>query len=435
MLCPKCGRENPDRNKFCNNCGTPLTVEPSHSQFLIPPPSPSPIARISTETAKDLKPLPDSFVQAKSNETSEKKVSGVEILQNGKAEPVSDNALANNKNGINSDELSPPLSPTAKTISQPKASRPVTKSAETFDDYLSEVENKYRATQIASQSYKKKHLILAASAIALITLGGIVVFTWYFMSQSITTTETPTENKTLIDEKASTGQTIQPPEMVYVGGGDFLMGRNDGDEYSRPARLVSVKPFYMDKTEVTCEEYKKFIEATGYSPPSAWQNHNFPPGAARKPVTGVTWDDANAFAKWKNKRLPTEEEWEFAARGRDGRIYPWGNAWKPEMANADKQETGVQEVGLSGGQSPFGAFDMSGNAWEWTGSNAKPYPGGKSFETNAADAKIIRGGFFGSSKEKATTVFRRAWGARSETDYDNTGFRCVMDVPVAQTSK
>jgi len=220
-----------------------------------------------------------------------------------------------------------------------------------------------------------------------------------------------------------------PNGMVYVAGGEFLLGSDTSDEYSRPARKVVVKPFYIDLTEVTNEEYKKFVDTAGHKPPPDWKNNNFPDGKARFPVTSVNWDDANAYAKWAGKRLPTEEEWEFAAKGTENFIYPWGNDWKPEFTNAGNQKSGMQEVGKAQGKSPFGLSDMSGNAWEWTSSDAKAYPNGKSFPKSNLKLKIIRGGSWESNKEDATTIFRTYWGATGEEKgYSNTSFRCVTDI-------
>src|SRR5690349_20022879 len=113
--------------------------------------------------------------------------------------------------------------------------------------------------------------------------------------------------------------------MAYIPGGEFQMGSNDGDELERQQHKVTVRPFFIDLYEVTCEDYEKFLKASSHRPPPSWKNQNYPPGAAHKPVTDVNWDDANAYAQWAGKRLPTEEEWEFAARRTDGRRYPWGN--------------------------------------------------------------------------------------------------------------
>src|SRR5262249_40579891 len=111
-----------------------------------------------------------------------------------------------------------------------------------------------------------------------------------------------------------------PNGMVFVPGGTFEMGRDNGDEFERPAHTVKVKPFFLDRTEVTNEEYHRFVAATGHRPPANWAGGKIPEGQARFPVVNVSWEDANAYARWANKRLPTEAEWEFAARGTDGRI-------------------------------------------------------------------------------------------------------------------
>jgi serine/threonine-protein kinase len=198
-----------------------------------------------------------------------------------------------------------------------------------------------------------------------------------------------------------------------------------------------VKPFYMDIYEVTCEEYLKFVKATGHRTPSNWIGQNYLKGATKKPVTGVDWDDATAYAKWAGKRLPTEEEWEFAARGTDGRRYPWGNVWRADVANAGTPNFGqLTDVGsYPDGRSPFGAMDMIGNAWEWTATEWRAYPGGPILPNASSELRVIRGGFWGSSSPKATTTFRRGWPSRGETEgYQNTGFRCAADV-AAQTGK
>jgi formylglycine-generating enzyme required for sulfatase activity len=226
-----------------------------------------------------------------------------------------------------------------------------------------------------------------------------------------------------------------PPLMAYVPGGEFVMGTDGGDEYERPQRKVRVESFYIDLYETTCEEYAKFVGATGHAPPKSWQDGRYPAGAARHPVTGVSWDDANAYAAWAGKRLPTEAEWEFAARGHDGRRYPWGNDWDPKAANAGKDKgskAGIVDVGSYPlGKSPFGVFDLVGNAWEWTASDLEAYPGGKLPDKPVADMKVIRGNFWGSPPVRATTTFRRGWPARGDYDYQNTGFRCVKDIPPA----
>jgi eukaryotic-like serine/threonine-protein kinase len=225
--------------------------------------------------------------------------------------------------------------------------------------------------------------------------------------------------------------TTPPPGMAYVPGGEFTMGRDDGDEFERPAHRVTVKPFFIDLHEVTCEEYEKFLRAKMGEPPTTWPNGEMPPGAARRPVTGVTWDAANAYAEWAGKRLPTEAEWEFAARGTDGRLYPWGNEWKSGHANAGATAVGhMADVGAhAAGASPYGLLDLVGNAWEWTASDLVAYPGGElPADRPRGELKVIRGGCWQNTQSEATTTFRRGWPMRSASDYGDTGFRCAKDV-------
>lgn len=230
--------------------------------------------------------------------------------------------------------------------------------------------------------------------------------------------------------------TIVPPQnMVYLPGGAFVMGTDGGDEYEKPAHKVTVKPFFMDINEVTCAEYEEFLEATGHKAPLGWRNGTFPNGAARKPVTGVNWDDANSYAQWAKKRLPTEEEWELAARGPEGWKYSWGNDWRQGLANADNASQGLADVGQFKGRSPFGLADMIGNAWEWTSTPIHSYDGGKIAEDQLSEVernkmKTIRGGCYLSSPQQATTTYRRGWPqSRGPYDFNQTGFRCAQDAP------
>ncbi|MGH9768242.1 MAG: SUMF1/EgtB/PvdO family nonheme iron enzyme, partial [Blastocatellia bacterium] len=220
-----------------------------------------------------------------------------------------------------------------------------------------------------------------------------------------------------------------PDGMVLVPGGVFRMGRNDGDEFESPAHDVEINPFFIDRTEVTNEEYQRFVSATGYRAPAHWADGKIPDGQTKFPVVNVTWDDANAYARWANKRLPTEAEWEFAARGSDGRIYPWGNNWRQDYANAGRSRNGglVETGSYAPGASPFGALDMCGNAWEWTSSDFKDYPGKKTASSLAsAGFKVIRGGAFDAAQKNVTTTYRGAISPDSVPD--KTGFRCARDI-------
>ncbi len=237
------------------------------------------------------------------------------------------------------------------------------------------------------------------------------------------------------DSGGRVSKPTPPAGMAYVPDGKFTMGNNAGNALEQPAHVVTIKGFFVDIYEVTREDYQKFIDATGRQAPAEWLNGHYPHGTGKWPVTGVSWDDAVAYAKHVGKRLPTEEEWEFAARGTDGRRYPWGNSWKREAANAaTTAHHHVEDVGEHDqGASPSGAFDMSGNAAEWTATDLAAYPGGQLPDrlpdgTEVKRGKVIRGGDFHSNAEQAATTYRRGLPAQGEK-YDSIGFRCVKDLP------
>lgn len=309
-----------------------------------------------------------------------------------------------------------PLPPAMKTIPAP-APEPVAFGQP------SESRQTYQSQTAASRTSKRIPLMIAAAVV--VVLGGVSGIWLMNSNPGPTAIRQPTVQNGTSPTNLSLSNTA-PAGMVYVPGGEFTMGRDDGDEYERPAHKVTVQPFFIDQYEVTNEDYAKFVKATGHRAPSNWVNGNYPAGAARKPVTGVTWDDATAYARWAGKRLPTEEEWEFAARGTDGRIYPWGNDWSAGLANAEGASNGTVDVGTYKGTSPFGASDMVGNVWQWTASKLTAYPGGSIPTQAAANLKVIRGCTYACKSSQATATYRRGWPAIG-ADYTNTGFRCVAD--------
>ncbi|HEX5704063.1 MAG TPA: bifunctional serine/threonine-protein kinase/formylglycine-generating enzyme family protein [Pyrinomonadaceae bacterium] len=281
-----------------------------------------------------------------------------------------------------------------------------------------------------TRTRKRLFGIVAASAAVLIVIG--LVF-WLTKNRGVQTSDSITASQVAGNQSTNSisGRTGMPaPEgMVYVPSGAFTMGRDAGDDAERPPHPVTVNPFYIDVNEVTNEEYLKFVKATGHKAPSIWKNGSFAAGDARKPVMGVSWADASEYARWAGKRLPTEEEWEFAARGTKGFLYPWGNDWKDGAANAHGAQQTVVEVGSYKGASQFGTNDMVGNAWEWTATDFKAYPGrGLPGVAPASDLKVIRGGCYISTKDYATTTYRAGWPARKAPTYDQTGFRLAKDL-------
>jgi formylglycine-generating enzyme required for sulfatase activity len=220
--------------------------------------------------------------------------------------------------------------------------------------------------------------------------------------------------------------------MVFIAGTTFSMGSiTSRFDVERPRYTAKLDSFYIDVYETTNQEYLTFIKATGRKPPKNWKDGTFAVGETNYPVVGVSYEDAEAYARWKGKRLPTEEEWEWAARGSSGGVYPWGGGWDTRYSNADSVRPHPLAVGSSSGKSPFGLYDMSGNAWEWTSSDFKPYPGGtlpKEY-IGKSNLKTMRGGSFSTPREMATTTYRIGWPATGAGNYDQAGFRLAMDAP------
>jgi serine/threonine protein kinase/formylglycine-generating enzyme required for sulfatase activity len=280
----------------------------------------------------------------------------------------------------------------------------------------------------------KNPLVIGAGALVAV----VVLVVWALLPRQPKFDPTPTT-------PSPTAVVITPPAgMAFAPGGEFTMGRDDSaNENEKPAHKVTVNPFFIDITEVTNEQYQKFVDA-GHPAPPIWQGNHFPDGANMVPVTDVTWEDANAFAQWagEGKRLPTEEEWEFAARGTDGRFYPWGPALIANTSNTKSDENDQRQMVIVKqfplGVSPFGLFDMTGNAWEWTSSEFKEYPGGARFETPEGykNIKVIRGGAYNSKSTDATATLRgllpatrNDWRQGVAIDYSKTGFRLAKDAP------
>jgi formylglycine-generating enzyme required for sulfatase activity len=204
-----------------------------------------------------------------------------------------------------------------------------------------------------------------------------------------------------------------PPGMVYIPAGEFIMGSNERWEDESPEYVVYVPAFFIDKYEVTVAGYKKFLDATGYPAPSDFEKLNIEEWGDY-PMINVNWFDAVAYAKWAGKRLPTEEEWEKAARGTDGRTYPWGMVFDPKKSNNPQLDsTHAKKVGMyEAGKSPYGLYDMSGNVWEWV------------------DAPSWFNCLYYNCGISAPTYNRSFF--LPTTKNNSLGFRCVKDGPSTQ---
>ena len=263
-------------------------------------------------------------------------------------------------------------------------------------------------------------------------------------------------------------------DMVMITAGDFLMGSPSGEGFSdeRPQRAVALRAFLIDRYEVTNARYERFVKATGHAVPTnpnpsvtLWIDGQPIPGSDAHPVVNVSWHDAVAYCAWVGKRLPTEAEWEKAARGTDARLYPWGDEWSVHKANSASYWAGrtiefadtvewkafwvdgegariSRDRGLKGevltlpvgslpdGASPYGLLDMAGNASEWVQDWFEPYyylraPRENPRGPDGKLLKVVRGGSWLKPASSLRTT-DRDYGLPADQQ-SGTGFRCAKD--------
>jgi gamma-glutamyl hercynylcysteine S-oxide synthase len=243
-----------------------------------------------------------------------------------------------------------------------------------------------------------------------------------------------------------------PEGMVQIPAGNFnfeaegiMIEKSEGVDVQYPwedkpslkhKHKLSIKSFYIDKTPVTCAQFKQFLDATHYRPKDnhnflrPWVNGSFPEGWAKKPVTWVCLEDARAYAKWAGKRLPHEWEWQYAAQGSDSRLYPWGNDKDdkrvPAFEKSREQRPPTDVDAYPQGASPFGVLDLLGNVWQWT----------DEFQDEHTRAAILKGGSY-YRPDKSMWYFPQARQLNQHGKYllmapsldrsATIGFRCVVD--------
>lgn len=299
----------------------------------------------------------------------------------------------------------------------------------------------------------------AASPTTVLTATPTMIGTPPALVTAMKDTATPTETATPTPTVAAGATRVREMDgavMVYVPAGEFAMGSASDDsqayDWEVPQQRVKVAGFWIDRTEVTNGQYRKFMEAGGYDKEEYWteagwawkQRNMVPPGCwsdgrlnqAQQPVVCVRWYEASAYAHWVGGRLPTEAEWEKAARGTDGRLYPWGNA-SPDCGRLNfwRKDPGcvgrTSPVGsYAKGVSPYGALDMAGNAWEWVSSEFRDYPyesdDGREDQSGTA-VRVLRGGSWLNFAPVVRSAARLSYNPDKLSN--NFGFRVASSDP------
>jgi serine/threonine-protein kinase len=223
----------------------------------------------------------------------------------------------------------------------------------------------------------------------------------------------------------ASGNSADRTGMVLLEGGRFLMGNNQIPEES-PEREVEIAPFWMDIYPVTVAQYARFMEETGAEKPAFWNNPQF--NGEEQPVVGVSWEEARAYASWAGKELPTEAQWEYAARGTENRKYPWGTLQpEPSRCNFNRYLGMPSMVSMhEEGRTPQGIFDLAGNVYEWTADPFRPYSVRQTQDEGAEQRprKAVRGGCFESGPAEMITSARH--GEFHNVRLATLGFRCVL---------
>lgn len=240
--------------------------------------------------------------------------------------------------------------------------------------------------------------------------------------------------------------SVPTDEFVMIPGGPATIGRN-ADECGNlskeecniqpeemPAHQVTLADYYLGRTEATNRQYLEFVKATGHPVPPDWLNNAYPTGTDDLPVTRVSWNDADAYCRWRAQRdkldfrLPTEDEWEHAPRGTDNPRYPRGNDWRPGAADVAMRNAKSPKpvTTISGGdKTSNGIVGMAGNVSEWTAAMFNPYPG-SSYKATSGDlaCRVVRSGNFESTSNSTRSGYR-GW-EKETTRNEKYGFRLAV---------
>jgi len=304
----------------------------------------------------------------------------------------------------------------------------------------------YKTSQQWRKKMSHKEKLTIPSLIVL-----LIIFSAVVLSNKNKNTSVATKSNSANKTTANSDPKPQN-DMILIPVGEFLMGsteqqaieawqKNDGgydkEDYlaEYPQRKIMLGNFYIDKKEVSNSDYKMFVDATNHVAPALWSDQKL--NSPSLPVVGVDWSDADAYCRWLGKRLLTEAEWEKAARGTDGRIWPWGNTWDPTKDNhGNGTEYGFDEsdgykytapVGAELGTSPYGVLNMAGNAYEWVADDFNAYPENDKYAQQDFNKgfKVLKGGAYTDGQSEQRPASRVGY----QNDYKDVdvGFRCAKN--------
>jgi formylglycine-generating enzyme len=247
---------------------------------------------------------------------------------------------------------------------------------------------------------------------------------------------------------AEASRGLDAASMVLIPSGPFTMGSHDGFPNERPEHTVTLDAYYIDRYEVTLNLYRKFLETEKHEFPPTWDDEAATTVGDR-PAVGMRWESAVAYCRWVGKRLPTEAEWEKAARGTDGRRYPWGDMqpfidianynrgmWVSEAITLVAVTSGLEGMSVrhglkEGGKSPFGLFHMAGNAAEWVSDwYERDYyqksPGKNPLGPASGEKRVLRGGSWADMPSALRVTAR--FSAKQDLEDRTIGFRCALGI-------